>query len=248
MLNSFIAVLDSGIGGISLLKSLTDALPEKRFLYFGDNFNAPYGNKPLSQLRQITMRNIDFLMQYNLEALVLGCNTLSVNLIDEIFSYSAIPVFGVFPPVESACMSGEKVLLLSTCLTAKKYSNQNGVDVLGFVNLAEDIEKNAFCLDEINVEKNIKNAYGNFVDKKGYYDTLILGCTHYFFIKNKILDHFCPRKILSGNDFTVKCVKKYFQNNKKLVNHLRNQILFVGDNAKYNEKFLKLSGYKGLKM
>ncbi len=247
MEDSFIAVLDSGIGGISLLKSLLDALPEKRFLYLGDNLNAPYGNKPLGQLRQITMRNVDYLKRYNLEGLVLGCNTLSVNLIDEISAYLALPVFGVFPPVESALISGEKVLLLSTCLTAKKYSSVKGLDVLGFKNLAQDVEENAFFLDGINIEKNLKNSCGKFVDKKGYYDTLILGCTHYFFVKNKILDHFCPQKIISGNDYTVKCVQNYFSKCKKSVNHLQNQVLFVGKSAKVNENFLFLSGRKGLK-
>ena len=102
MTDSFVAVLDSGIGGISLLKSLARALPEKRFLYFGDNSNAPYGNKTKEELFKLTAQNIDYIKQYNIDALVLGCNTLSVNLIDEIKNYSKLPVFGVFPPIERA--------------------------------------------------------------------------------------------------------------------------------------------------
>lgn len=245
MTDSFIAVLDSGIGGISILKPLTNALPEKRFLYFGDNSNAPYGNKCKKELFEITAKNIDYLKQYNIESIVLGCNTLSVNLLDEIKDYAKLPVFGVFPPIDKISSLNEKTLLLATCATADKYKGVKGLDVVGFKNLANEIENKAFSLDEIDFESNLGSISGCFINKKGCYDTIILGCTHYLFIKNKIHDHFCPRKIISGNDFTLKTLINFYSNQKKQVKHLQNGVLFVGNNAKFNEKFFLSSGYGG---
>lgn len=248
MNDSFIAVIDSGIGGISLLKKLVGALPYKNYIYLGDEKNAPYGNKSVKALLEISMRNVEFLKRYNLEAIVLGCNTLSVNLLDEIKTYSGLPVFGVFPPIESSATSGNKTLLLATCTTANRYRGIKGVDVVGLKDLAREIENHAFSLEKVNFEKNLINSVGVFVDEKGYYERVILGCTHYFFIQNKIFDHFCPHKILSGEDFTVKNVSKYFGLAKKQVNYYQNKILFVGEFAKKLEKFYFLSGQVGSKL
>ncbi len=242
MIDRFIAVIDSGIGGISLLKMMVKELPHKNYIYLGDTVNAPYGNKSIRNLLEITMRNIDRLKRYELEAIVLGCNTLSVNLIGDIVAYSGVPVFGVFPPIERSMVVGEKTLLLSTCATAKKYSGQD-VDVIGFKNLASDVERHAFSLEKIDLINNIKNSEGKFVNEKGYYDTIILGCTHYSFIKNKIFDHFCPQKILSGESFALDKIVSFFKNQKNVVNHYQNQVLFLGNDKKNIEKFYFLSGY-----
>ena len=84
MHNGFIALLDSGIGGISVLKELVNRFPNESFLYFGDNLNAPYGNRNKYDMLSLVMKNIDEIKRYPLKAIVLACNTLSVNLIAEI--------------------------------------------------------------------------------------------------------------------------------------------------------------------
>ena len=154
MSDQFIAVLDSGIGGVSVLKELVKKLPDKNFLYFGDNNNAPYGNKSVRRLFELTKKNLDYIKHYNIIALILGCNTLSVNLISEIANYCGLPTFGVFPPVEKFMMKKEKTLLLSTCATAEKFRGVKGVDVLGLKNLVKDIEYNALCLDKVDFKIN----------------------------------------------------------------------------------------------
>ena len=82
MNNDYIAVLDSGIGGISVLNELLKLMPNQNFIYFGDNKNAPYGSKNLKTLLELTKSNLDYLTSsFNLKGLVLGCNTLSVNFL-----------------------------------------------------------------------------------------------------------------------------------------------------------------------
>ncbi len=247
MNSGYIALLDSGIGGLSLLLELVKVLPNERFLYFGDNDNAPYGNKSNRDLKRLTEKNVDYIKRYNVKIIVVACNTLSVNLLKEIEAYSGLPTFGVFPPVESATCFDKNVLLLSTCRTAEHYADNNMLTVCGVPNLATEIEKTPFALENVQV---IDLLFENFIDKKiknKRFDVIILGCTHYFFVKNKILDHFKPLKIINGEFFTAKKIKAFIESDKSLENNKGFEILFVGDNAKFNEKFFNFSGQIGRK-
>lgn len=236
MIKANIAVLDSGIGGLSVLSVLNKKLFGKRFFYFGDNLNAPYGNKTLNELRRISTNNISFLIDYNIDAIVLGCNTLSVNLLHEIEYFSGVKTFGVFPPVEYARITGGKTLLLSTVSTAGNYKASEQIFPLGLEYLARDIEKNVYDLSKIDLMMHIKPH----IKEKNYFDTVILGCTHYEFIKNKIFNHLKPQKILSGVNFTADLVSEFFQDDKSLVKCRQNEIYFIGKNAEYNRGIFSL--------
>ncbi len=235
MFLEFIGVLDSGIGGLNVLKKLEKVMPNENFIYFGDNANAPYGNKSKRELLSLTISNINFLLMYPLKAIVLACNTLSACLLNEIKDYVSLPVYPVFPPVEVCKIKKEKTLLLATCATASNYKSDELCDVVGLKSLAEEIEQKSLDLNLVDFATNIRyKSQGVFADKKGYYHNVILGCTHYDLIKNKIIDHFCPQKIIDGADFAVKNVLKNIQNQKTLVKCLQNRILFIGKNARKN--------------
>ncbi len=241
MSDTFIAVLDSGIGGISVLRDIVNEFPNEKYLYLGDNKNAPYGNKSVDELWRLTKKNINIIKGYPVKCLVVGCNTLSVNLIDKIRKHVKVPTFGVFPPVKE-CLNTEKTLLLSTVKTAKRFTSNENLHVVGLKDLVKDIEYNVFNLDRIDFDYNLQQVEGSCVNKKGYYDTVILGCTHYCFIKNKIFDHFCPKKIISGNNFTVKEVKHFLKNCKSPVNKNDFSVNFIGESACFNQKFYNSSG------
>ena len=73
--NDYIAVFDSGVGGISVLRELLALMPNERYLYFGDSANAPYGTRPTSEVRDLTMAAAEMLMARGCKALVVACNT-----------------------------------------------------------------------------------------------------------------------------------------------------------------------------
>ena len=244
MNSEYIAVIDSGIGGISVLKSLIKEFPDEQFLYYGDNDNSPYGEKSTRELLSITIKNIDYLMRYKLKALVLGCNTLSTNLLSEIKEYSSVPTFGIFPPVESCILSGNKTLLLATSKTVERYKELKGITVVGLKNLAKDIENHVTNLSLIDPIKHIYNdANEKNLIKPFAFNTIILGCTHYVFVKNKISDHFRPQKIISGDYFLIKNLKKFLSSRKSSVKNKGFKVLFVGKNAKNNQKFYVNGGH-----
>ena len=236
-----IAVIDSGIGGISVLKNLTQKFPTEHFIYFGDNDNAPYGNLSKLKLLQLAMRSIDFVKSYNVKAVVLACNTLSVNLFNEINEYSNIPTFCVFPPVEQCEVSGQKTLLLATDRTAKNYKTSKYLDVVGLKDLASIIEKNVLNLDRFDF-----NEYFNFVVKKNdltsNYANVILGCTHFNFIKNQIFVHFRPQNLCDGTENLLINLQKFYKNDKSLDKYKRFYPLFIGKNGKLNEYIYNVSG------
>ncbi len=232
MRKSYIAVLDSGIGGISVLRDLINVMPNENYIYLGDNENVPYGQKNERELLDLTMENLTNLNGYFLKAIVLGCNTLSLLIRDKLEYYVKTKVFGVYPPVESELLKGNNTLLLATSSSAKKFSQSKNLTVMGLTDLAKNIENNAFSLDKISI-------YDHFPQKaqNKRFDTIILGCTHYEFIKNKIFNHFCPKKIISGNVFTIKTLHNYLKTSKSLEKCYQNEILFFGKNAKLNKKF-----------
>ncbi len=207
MKKEFIGILDSGVGGLSLLKILNEKVSGERFLYFGDNQNAPYGNKSIRELKSLTINNILYMCSFGLKAIVVACNTLSVNLLNFIKELSDVPVFGVFPPIERYLVSNKKICLIATNRTAERYKNINNLKSIGLDYLAESIEKNMFNLKNIDIDFHLPKFDFN-------YDVLILGCTHYNFIKDTIFKHKKPPRIDFGEKYTVDMIIKDLNLNK----------------------------------
>ena len=232
-----IFIYDSGVGGLSVLDKLVRIAPKERFVYFGDNGNAPYGSRTDEDLFRIVKKNCGFIKRYEPKLIVAACNTLSVDFLPYIEEIVGVKSFGVFPPISRHGYFGRKVLLLATERTCAKYGGIAGLDLAPLCSLAGDIEKNAFGLGSVDIDEHLKNCRSDFTDGKNYYDEIILGCTHYFFVKNKILNHFCPRKITDGGEFTAIAVAKYLQKQKTSVNYKGLSLEFVGKSAAFNRKF-----------
>lgn len=247
----YIAVMDSGVGGLSVLGSLVRAFPQESFLYFGDNENAPYGNRTESDLLSLTLKNLNYVLSFGVKVIVVACNTLSATLARDIELYSGVKTFGVYPPVFSHLFRGEKTLLIATPFTCKSYKALRGLYVAEAGGLAKSVEENVFNLNNINIARELENSRLYYCaekpDKNGTtiltsfdheerFDTVILGCTHYLFVKNKIIDHLRPKITESGNENTVKAVKEFFGYRKSQVFKRGKGVLFIGKYADFNEK------------
>ena len=251
-----IAFLDSGVGGLSTLLYFSRRLSGQRFLYFGDNKNAPYGQKSLEELKKITIENLTYVLSFFPNAIIIACNTLSLNLrfFIEDFCKNKAKVYFIFPPVEKLICNNKKVLLLSTPLSARYYKNQKNLEVLPLENLAKKIENIAFfnndiCQDAFLEERRLiyfasKKLCKNLNEKH----VVVLGCTHYFFAKNQILGHKKPQQTLEGSIFAL---KKFLEDNvqlKKPKKHRKNQVIFIGKNSIFNKLFLLKVVFKNKKL
>ena len=228
MNNEYIAIFDSGIGGFSCLISAAKKLYGEKFLYLGDNKNAPYGNKPLRELYLLTEKNLAEILKYNVKVIIFGCNTLSASILPIIAKICPVPVFGVYPPVQKRM---GKTVLFATPITCARYKNTKNLILNPLKMLAADIERNKYNLSKVDITNHISN-----VDLFSP-DLMILGCTHYFFVKNQFIDHFCPQKVISGEDYTATKVQNFVVGNRLTAKNKTFNVDFIGENAEENYKF-----------
>ena len=151
--NHPIGFFDSGLGGISVLRACTALLPREDFLYFGDSVNAPYGEKSLETVRDLTIQAIDDLIAQGVKAVVVACNTATsaaITLLRD--KHPQMPIIGIEPAVKPAAQAhnSSSVLVLATPLTiqedkyqklAAAFCDQANVISLPCKGLAELVEQ-----------------------------------------------------------------------------------------------------------
>lgn len=228
MNNGYIAVIDSGIGGFSALTETARVLGGERFLYFGDNKNVPYGSKTKEELYAVLCKNLAYVTGYKVKAVIVGCNTLSVSVLRYVAPAVSVPVFGVYPPVEKK--SGI-TYMFATPATCSYYEHARGIEIFPLASLAADIERHKTDLSAVDIKNHIK------ADNRVSPETLILGCTHYFFVKKQFIDHFCPRNVYSGERETADRVKRYLSENGLMSKSEKFSIDFIGENTEENFNF-----------
>ena len=189
----YIAVFDSGVGGISVLRHLLRILPNERYLYFGDSANAPYGTRPTEQVLQLTMAAAQKLMDKGLKALVVACNTATAAAIGQLRQqYPDCIIIGIEPAVKIATdhFPGGCIGVLATPVTlgGEKYRQLShrfetscrviSIPAPGLAKLVEDGQS-----DSPETQALLYKLLSPYVGK---IDALVLGCTHYPFVKRQI--------------------------------------------------------------
>lgn len=236
--NLVIGILDSGAGGLTTLTELIAQNCAKKYLYFGDTENLPYGNKTRKELFTITTKNIDYLISNGATVIVLACNTLSSMLYSDLIKIYPQKIFGVFPPVSLATKFYKNPLLLATVGTVNALSPLS-INAVALPSLAKVIEENLFSLEKICLPKHLT---------KQPTDAVILGCTHYLHIRKKI-ESFFNAPTLSGNFITAKTVKSTLvtfcpKNNSSTI--VLPEIAFLGSSGQNYSQFFKKIAKNGL--
>ena len=189
--NSYIAVFDSGVGGVSVLRELRALCPGERFYYFGDSANAPYGKKTTEQVRELTLAaGRKLLVDRDCKALVVACNTATAAAITDLReAYPDRIVVGIEPALKLACdrHPGGTVGIMATDVTlrerklaalmerVKRDCTVLRVHAPGVVELVE-----AGKCDTAEAVALMEQLLGPYVAKL---DALVLGCTHYPFMR-----------------------------------------------------------------
>lgn len=208
-----IAVIDSGVGGISVLRELIKIMPEERFLYFGDSKNAPYGTKSRDAVLEITKNNLEMLKKRGIKALVVACNTATsaaVRILRE--ENPDLPIIGIEPAVKPASQLCEspRVLVMATPLTLKeekfknlvaRFSQKGEFISLPCPGLMELIEEGD--LESHLLRDYLKSLFTPYINQK--IDGIVLGCTHYPHVKHLICEIWGDRvAILDGGEGTAR--------------------------------------------
>jgi glutamate racemase len=185
--NGPIGVFDSGIGGLTVLRSLLKELPTESFVYFGDTARVPYGNKSPETVLRFSRENTQFLIDEGVKFVVVACNTASAEAVPVIENDYPVPIMGVIKPGVRAAVrmsKSDKIGVIGTAGTIRSEAYQNGIRELKpramvsaracplFVPLVEEgwIES---PITEMIAETYLKDYRDEAVD------VLVLGCTHY---------------------------------------------------------------------
>lgn len=207
--HSPIGFFDSGAGGISVLKTAVCLLPNENYLYYGDSLNAPYGTKTKAEVLQLAQNVVEKLLSEDVKAIVIACNTATASAAKELREMYSLPIIGMEPALKLASEMREDglVLVLATpgTLKSEKYAalyakyGQNAVS-LPCPGLMEFVERGEMDTPALH---NYLSAV--FQPYQGLHiDAVVLGCTHYVFLKKAISKHF-PKEtaIIDGNEGTI---------------------------------------------
>lgn len=202
-----IGVFDSGLGGISVLKAMQSLMPKENFIYFGDSRRAPYGTKSVEVVRQYSEEIVSDFVARGAKAVVIACNTATSAAADYLRAQYDIPIIGVEPALKPAAIENPNghVVVLATEMTLRerKFNQlmqqfQDSVEltrmaVPEFVTL---VDQGILQGPEVN---RVLDRYLADIDLKTV-NGVVLGCTHYVFLKEAISAYFGHRVALyDGN-------------------------------------------------
>ncbi len=189
----YIAVFDSGVGGISVLRHLRRVMPGERYLYFGDSANAPYGTRTKQEVEALTFAAARRLVEQGVKALVVACNTATSAAIGDLrAAYPELIVIGIEPALKLAAdrFPGAGIGVMATPMTLReekfenlmhRYETVSRVYKLPAPGLVELVEQGR--ADSPETEALLKALFAPYLGKL---DAVVLGCTHYPFAAKAI--------------------------------------------------------------
>lgn len=208
----YIAVFDSGVGGVSVLRQLRKMMPREHYIYFGDCANAPYGSRSTEEVRRLTLNVAETLMsRYPIKALVVACNTATAAAIEVLrAAHPKRIIIGIEPALKLAAdrFPGGRIGVMATEVTLReekfdtllhRFPNCTVIKIPapGLVQLIE-----AGKADSDETEALLHRLLDEYVGKL---DALVLGCTHYPFAAHAIGKVLGPRCVLlDGGEGTAR--------------------------------------------
>ena len=181
-----IGVFDSGVGGLTVARSILDQLPNESILYIGDTAHAPYGPRPLAEVRTFALESLDFLVDQGVKALVIACNTASAAMLRDARERYSVPVVEVIQPAVRRAVAASRTGRIGVIGTQATIDSKAYLDAFAaaphlaitsvacplFVEYVERGETSGSAITEIAREYLAPVMAADV-------DTLVLGCTHY---------------------------------------------------------------------
>lgn len=181
-----IGIFDSGIGGLTILKELLKEKPNNHYIYYGDNINLPYGDKNREELTKILDRIIKYFIGLNVDLIIIACGTMS-SILDK--SKYNIKIIDIIEPIVNylSTLNIDKVLLLGTNRTIEEGTFKRSLEQLNIKVYDKACPKFALIL-ESKLDEDINLVIDEYLSEfKGIdFDKIILGCTHFSLIEDKI--------------------------------------------------------------
>ena len=205
-----IGVFDSGVGGISVLREAARLLPNEQFIFYGDTKNAPYGTKTKEEVLNLSKKVVEILLGFQCKAIVIACNTATSAAAATLRAeYSFLPIIGMEPALKPASLLHKDGIVLSLAtpgtIAGEKYAHLyarygEGVVSLPCPGLMEFAERGE--LDSPRLHDFLRGLLAPYLSQK--VEAIVLGCTHYVFLKKAIASVAPGVPLIDGNEGTVR--------------------------------------------
>jgi glutamate racemase len=216
--NRPIGFFDSGLGGLTCIPYLMNALPNERIVYFGDTARTPYGSKAVGTIRNFAFEITDFLAAEDVKMIVIACNTVSATCLSDLRSrHPELPLTGIISPaahtVAASCTEKNRVGVIGTKVTIQSGAYRSKLLKFAptlnifeapcpiFVPLIEE----GITTGEI-MDLSIRHYLDDFI-RTNDIDTLVLGCTHYPLIKENIARLYPGLSIIDPSMEVIKSIE-----------------------------------------
>ena len=189
-----IAVMDSGVGGISVLREMVRLMPQEDFIFFGDSANAPYGTKSTEFVRDLTIQHVESFLERGAKAVAIACNTATAAALKDLRRlYPDLPLVGIEPALKPAVVAnpGGRVLVMATPMTIReekfnhllsRFQDRAIIYPLACPGLMDYVEAGA--VDSPQLYSFLEELLWDY--RNGEVDAVVLGCTHYPFVSRAI--------------------------------------------------------------
>lgn len=248
--NSPIAVFDSGMGGVSVLRQLYRLMPCENYIYFGDSKNAPYGTKTTEEILNLTTEKVEYLIDKGAKAVVIACNTATSAAAQELRrKHEGYPIIGLEPALKPAALSKDHptVVVLATELTLRenkfaalleRFENEADVIKLPAPKIVELVENDKVDTDEM--VQYLEEIFAPY--DKSKIDCVVLGCTHFPFAKHQIQKFFEDKvEIFNGAEGAARQTKHLLEESGMLNDSTeKGKVIFENSDEKHIEFSKKL--------
>jgi glutamate racemase len=219
-----IGILDSGIGGLTVLYQALLTLPNEDYIYYADTDNVPYGIKTKDEIIGYVDKAVDFLIGKGVQAIVIACNTATSMAADYVRNKYRLPILGMEPAVKPAVAksNGKRVMVIATPVTVREeklrnliqqVDDEHRVDLLALPGLVKFAEADQF--EGAEVEEYLRKELESYELEQ--YSALIMGCTHFNYFKDTYRRIF-PRDVVfvDGGEGTVNHLKRILEERRQL--------------------------------
>ena len=207
--NRPIGVFDSGLGGISLLRNMRALLPREAFIYYGDETNAPYGTKSEEEILSLSRRDVAFLLDFDVKAVVIACNTATSAAAKTLRAEMSLPIIGIEPALKPAQLERREgaIAVLATPATLRQRKFRDLMQLYGegaisvpCPGLMEFAERGELTGERLRMY--LSRLFQPYTNAK--VEAVVLGCTHYIFLKRAFGAFFPGVPLIDGNEGTVR--------------------------------------------
>jgi glutamate racemase len=246
--NNPVAVFDSGIGSLSIIRELRREIPYEDLLYFADRVHFPYGTKSHSELLEIIVNTINYLKRYKPKLVVVASNTPSVRVLDEVRrSITDISIIGVRPPLKEAARLTKKkhigIMATEGMIRSREFENQIRREVPQHILVTKFNASPIIELIEHGVHLEISRVLGDNIDEK--IDVITLSSTHLPFVKRYLNSLLPTVRFIDPAQIVAKDVRKFLAFYRMTKKSGRSNLrILVSDSKRGFEKSVRALGVR----